>query len=66
VLGPPGTPRVAVEAATPFGWDRWTGERGAIVGMRSFGASGPQDAVYAHFGITIEAVVEQARRLIST
>ena len=42
VLGPPGTRRIAVEAASPFGWDRWIGERGAMIGMRSFGASGPQ------------------------
>ena len=40
VLGAPGTARVAVEAASPFGWDRWIGERGAFIGMRSFGASG--------------------------
>jgi hypothetical protein len=42
VLGPAGTPRIAVEAASPFGWDRWVGERGAIIGMRSFGASAPE------------------------
>ena len=66
VLGPPGTPRIAVEAASPFGWHRWVGERGAIIGMRTFGASGPQADVYAHFGITVAAVVEQARALLST
>ena len=32
---------IAVEAASPFGWDRWVGERGAVIGMRTFGASGP-------------------------
>ena len=66
VLGPPGTRRIAVEAASPFGWDRWTGERGAMIGMRSFGASGPQEAVYEHFGITKAAIVEKAHELLST
>ncbi|MGA3361637.1 MAG: transketolase [Solirubrobacteraceae bacterium] len=65
VLGAPGTPRIAVEAASPFGWDRWTGERGAMIGMRSFGASGPEAAVYAHFGITVQAIVEQAHTLLN-
>ena len=64
VLGPAGTPRVAVEAASLFGWHRWVGERGAIVGMHSFGASGPQEEVYAHFGITVASVVEHARALL--
>jgi len=66
VLGPPGTRRIAVEAASPFGWDRWIGERGAMIGMRSFGASGPQAAVYEHFGITRAAIVEKAHELLST
>jgi transketolase len=66
VLGPPGTPRIAVEAASPFGWDRWTGERGAVIGMRSFGASGPEAEVYEHFGITAAAVVEQAHALLNS
>jgi transketolase len=66
VLGPPGTPRIAVEAASPFGWDRWTGERGAVIGMRSFGASAPEAAVYEHFGITPAAVVEQAHTLLGS
>jgi transketolase len=65
VLGPPGTPRIAVEAASPFGWDRWTGERGAMIGMRSFGASAPGPEVYEHFGITAAAVVEQAHALLN-
>jgi transketolase len=66
VLGPPGTPRIAVEAASPFGWDRWTGERGAVIGMRTFGASAPEADVYAHFGITAAAIVEQAHALLSS
>ena len=56
--------RVAVEAALRFGWDRWLGERGGFVGMTGFGASGPADALYAHFGITPEAIVAEAKRCL--
>ena len=65
VLGPRGTPRVAVEAASPLGWDRYVGERGAFIGMHSFGASAPAADVYAHFGITTEAIVAKARELLA-
>jgi transketolase len=66
VLGP-GTARVAVEAALRFGWDRYLGEHGAFVGMRGFGASGPADVLYRHFGITADAVVAAAKeRLMKT
>jgi len=49
--------RVAVEAAVGFGWERWIGTKGRFVGMSSFGASGPAEKLYQHFGITVEAVV---------
>jgi transketolase len=55
------TLRVAVEAGVPFGWERWTGSAGAIVGMRSFGASAPYKDLYRNFAITPEAVVEAVR-----
>jgi transketolase len=57
-------PRVGVEAAVRFGWDRWLGERSAFVGMHSFGASAPIAALYPHFGITPEKVAEAARSLL--
>lgn len=57
-------PRVAVEAAVRFGWDRWLGERGAFVGMPGFGASAPAGDLFRHFGITAEAVAAAARDLI--
>ncbi len=56
-----GTVRVAVEAAMKFGWERWIGEDGGFVGMSSFGASGPADELFRHFGITLEKVVEEVR-----
>jgi transketolase len=57
-------PRVGVEAAVRFGWDRWLGSRSAFIGMSDFGASAPGEAVYAHFGITAEKVAEAARALL--
>jgi transketolase len=56
--------RIAVEAASPFGWDKWIGEEGAFVGMETFGESGPAKEVYAHFGITAERVAELAHELV--
>ena len=50
--------RIAVEAASPLGWDRWIGPEGAFVGMETFGESGPAKEVYEHFGITAERVAD--------
>jgi transketolase len=63
VLG--SAPRVGVEAAARLGWDRWIGDRGAFIGMSSFGASAPAPALYKHFGITAEAVAEAAEKLLT-
>jgi transketolase len=61
---PPGVrARVAVEAASTFGWERWVGEEGAVVGMTTFGASAPAKDLYRHFGITADAIAERARAL---
>lgn len=49
-------PRVAVEAASEFGWAKWIGREGAFIGMHGFGASAPAQDLYKHFGITAEAV----------
>ena len=59
-----GLPRVAVEAAASFGWDRYIGPNGAFVGMHGFGASGPYKDVYQHFNITAEAVAEAAKKIL--
>jgi len=61
VLG--SAPRVAVEAASSFGWERYLGSGGAMVGMPGFGASAPAEQLYPHFGITAEKVVGAALRL---
>ena len=52
--------RVAVEALSAFGWERYTGLDGKIIAMNSFGASAPFDKLYARFGFTVEAVVAAA------
>ncbi|MDC3172504.1 transketolase [Alphaproteobacteria bacterium] len=59
VLG--NSPRIAIEAACEMGWSKYLGEDGIFIGMSSFGASGPAPDLYKHFGITSEAIVEQAR-----
>ncbi len=60
VLGP-GSLRIGIEAALPFGWERWIGSDGAFVGMQGFGASAPAGDLFAHFKITPEAVVESVK-----
>ena len=60
VLG--GAPRVAIEAAGPFGWDRWLGPDGTFIGMQGYGASAKAEDLYKHFGITAEAVVAAVRK----
>ncbi|MDH3764096.1 MAG: transketolase, partial [Gammaproteobacteria bacterium] len=62
VLG--GECRVAIEAASPMGWDRWLGRRSSIIGMSGFGASAPAQDLYQHFGITAQAVHDEVRRLL--
>lgn len=54
VLG--SAPRIAVEAAGKFGWERFVGSAENVIGMDGFGASGPANELYAHFGITKEAL----------
>ena len=52
--------RVAVEALGTFGWEKYVGDNGAIIGMNGFGASAPAEQLYAHFGITAQAVADAA------
>ena len=52
--------KVGVEAAVRQGWDEIIGAEGAFVGMSTFGASAPYKELYAHFGITTEAVAQIA------
>ena len=60
VLGP-GTLRVAVEAGVGQCWDRYLGDDGQFIGMKSFGESAPYKELYEHFGITAQAVAGAAK-----
>ncbi|GGF86224.1 transketolase [Paenibacillus aceti] len=53
--------RVAVEMAHPFGWERYVGEKGSIIGITTFGASAPGDKVVAEYGFTVENVVKHVK-----
>ena len=61
VLPPSITARVSVEKGSTFGWDRWVGPTGAIIGMSTFGASAPLKVLQAKFGFTVENIVAAAR-----
>ncbi|HEY2602795.1 MAG TPA: transketolase [Thermoleophilaceae bacterium] len=61
VLLPGVRARVAVEAAATLGWERFTGDLGAVIGMHTFGASAPAKALFEHFGFTAQRVAEEAR-----
>jgi transketolase len=58
------TARVAVEAGIAMGWERYLGPAGRFVGMKSFGASAPAEVAYREFGITTEAIVASARKVM--
>ncbi len=58
------TRRVAVEAASSFGWERWVGSRGVVIGIDRFGASAPAEVLYREFGFTPDAIVSAVRKLV--
>ena len=63
VLPPAVTRRLAVEAASPFGWERWVGTHGDVLGLDRFGESGRYEDLAEHFGYTVENVTARARAL---
>jgi transketolase len=63
VLPPDIVARLAIEEASPLGWERWTGSEGAIMGMTTFGQSAPFADVEAEFGFTVENVTKVAREV---
>lgn len=56
--------RLAIEAAAPLGWERYVGQRGAVIGMTRFGASAPYKVLAEKFGFTMANVVAHARALL--
>jgi transketolase len=61
VIPPEVTARVGVEMASPFGWDRYVGLTGQVLGMRTFGASAPLKDLLKEFHFTVEAVTAAAK-----
>lgn len=64
VLLPNVKARLAVEMAHPFGWERYVGDQGGVLGISSFGASAPGDRVMAEYGFTVENVVSRVKALL--
>ncbi len=55
--------RVAIEALSTFGWEKYTGLDGAVIGMTAFGMSAPQSQLFERFGFTVDNVVETVKNL---
>jgi transketolase len=66
VLPPEVKCRVAIEAASTDGWWRYVGERGAVVGMTTFGASGAAKDLFKHFGFTVDNIVKTVDKLLQS
>jgi len=60
---PEGVPRVAIEAGVTSFWRQYVGLEGGVVGIDRFGESAPAGELYAHFGVTTAALVDEARRV---
>jgi transketolase len=56
--------RLTVEAESPFGWERYAGDEGVIVGIDRYGASAPAEQIFKAFGITEERIVELGRKVV--
>ncbi len=58
--------RVSVEQASTLGWERYVGLDGKAIGIDTFGASAPIEALHDRFGFTVDRVVEAARSVVNT
>jgi len=56
--------RVAVEEASTFGWERYVGDAGRVIGMKTFGASAPLKELQRHFGFEPDRVTAAAKELL--
>ncbi len=64
VLPPSVRKRLAVEAGSPIGWERYVGQEGAVIGLRRFGASGPGQEVLDNLGFSVEAILQRAKEVL--
>lgn len=66
VLPPNIKTRLAVEAGSPMGWERWVGDHGSVIGIDRFGASAPSDQVMKEYGFSVTNIIETAMNLLSS
>jgi transketolase len=66
VLPPTCTNRLAVEAASTMGWERYTGRSGAVIGLDRFGASAPASILFERFGFSAENIASQAHAMMKS
>jgi transketolase len=66
VLPPKVKKRLVVEAGVGFGWERYAGENGIIIGLNRFGASAPYKVLAEKFGFTTENIIKKAKKLLSS
>jgi transketolase len=64
VLSPSVKKRVAVEALSTMGWEKYVGDSGRIIGMTTYGTSAPVDVIFKHFGFSVENVVKVAKEIL--
>jgi len=64
VLPPGVTARVAIEQASTFGWERYVGSAGKVIGMKTFGASAPLKELQKRFGFEPDRVITVAKELL--
>ncbi|HEY71530.1 MAG TPA: transketolase [Anaerolineae bacterium] len=65
VLPPALHARVAIEAGSPQGWERWVGEAGAVIGLQRYGVSAPYEEAYEHLGLTAEKITSTAQQVLA-
>jgi transketolase len=65
VLPPEIAARVAIEQASTFGWERYVGSAGRVIGMQTFGASAPLKELLKEFGFTVDNVVKAAKEVLA-
>jgi transketolase len=58
------TARVSIEAGVTLGWERYVGQKGIAIGINRFGASAPYEVIYREYGLTPEAVVDAAHKVL--
>jgi len=61
---PKGVKRIAMEAAHPMSWYKWVGDDGVILGLERFGASAPAAQIFEHLGITVDKLVQTAKKML--